>query len=113
MSEKIRPEHLQRAAYVYIRQSTTHQVRFHLEGQKRQYGLGERARGLGFARVVVQKLSAEFRWTRYSEQRYYGVAPGYQEPTRPLTPVTPPPMAPPPPPPWWMRARRASKRVLS
>jgi hypothetical protein len=53
----------------------------------------------GFARVVVQKLSAEFRWTRYSEQRYYGVAPGYQEPARPLTPVTPPPTAPPPPPP--------------
>ena len=53
MSEKIRPEHLQRAAYVYIRQSTTHQVRFNLEGQKRQYGLGERARALGFAQVVV------------------------------------------------------------
>ena len=53
MNEKIRPEHLQWAAYVYIRQSTTQQVRFHLEGQKRQYGLGERARGLGFAQVVV------------------------------------------------------------
>ena len=53
MSEKIRPEHLERAAYVYIRQSTTYQVRFHLEGQKRQYGLSERARALGFAQVVV------------------------------------------------------------
>jgi len=53
MSEKIRSEHLQRAAYVYIRQSTVHQVRFHLEGQKRQYALGERARELGFTQVVV------------------------------------------------------------
>ena len=53
MSEKIRPEHLQRAAYVYIRQSTAYQVRFHLEGQKRQYGLSDRARGLGFTQVVV------------------------------------------------------------
>ena len=53
MNEKIRPEHLQRAAYVYIRQSTVHQVRFHLEGQKRQYGLSQRARALGFTQVVV------------------------------------------------------------
>ena len=53
MNEKIRPEHLQRAAYLYIRQSTPHQVRFHLEGQKRQYGLSQRARELGFTQVVV------------------------------------------------------------
>ncbi len=53
MNEKIKPEHLQRAAYIYIRQSTAHQVRFHLEGQKRQYGLSQRARELGFTQVVV------------------------------------------------------------
>jgi hypothetical protein len=53
----------------------------------------------GFARVVVQKLSAEFGLTRFSEQRFYGVAPGYQEPTYSLTPSMPPPLAPPPPPP--------------
>jgi DNA invertase Pin-like site-specific DNA recombinase len=53
MNEKIKPEHLQRAAYVYIRQSTAYQVRFHLEGQKRQYGLSDRAHELGFAQVVV------------------------------------------------------------
>jgi hypothetical protein len=52
MSE-IRDEHLSRAAYVYIRQSSSYQVRFHLEGQKRQYGLAERARQLGFHEVVV------------------------------------------------------------
>ena len=53
MNEKIRPEHLQRAAYLYIRQSTAHQVRFHLEGQKRQYQLSQRARELGFTQGVV------------------------------------------------------------
>src|SRR6266511_381392 len=53
MSEKIRDEHLKRAAYVYIRQSSSQQVRFHLEGQRRQYGLAERARQLGFHEVVV------------------------------------------------------------
>ena len=53
MNDKIRAEHLQRAAYVYIRQSTGYQVRFHREGQQRQYGLSERARALGFTQVVV------------------------------------------------------------
>jgi len=53
MSEKITAEHLQRAAYVYIRQSTVQQVRFHLEGQRRQYALGDGARELGFTQVVV------------------------------------------------------------
>ncbi len=53
MSEKIRSEHLERGAYVYVRQSTLHQVRHHREGQQRQYALADRARQLGFARVEV------------------------------------------------------------
>ena len=43
MSEKIRPEHLRRAAYVYVRQSSPHQVRHHRESQRRQYALADRA----------------------------------------------------------------------
>lgn len=53
MSTKIHPTHLQRAAYVSIRQSSGHQVRYHQEGQRRQYALAERARTLGFADVVT------------------------------------------------------------
>lgn len=53
MSEKIKPSHLERTAYVYIRQSTPHQVRDHKEGQRRQYKLAERACELGFAAVEV------------------------------------------------------------
>jgi len=53
MSAKISPEHLQRAAFVYVRQSTAMQVRYHREGQQQQYGLEQRARELGFNRVVV------------------------------------------------------------
>jgi DNA invertase Pin-like site-specific DNA recombinase len=53
MSDKIRPDHLERAAYVYIRQSSLQQVRHHREGQQRQYGLADRAREIGFVRVVV------------------------------------------------------------
>jgi DNA invertase Pin-like site-specific DNA recombinase len=53
MNEKLQPEHLQRAAYVYVRQSTAQQVRAHREGQQRQYSLADRARQLGFTRVTV------------------------------------------------------------
>ena len=53
MSEKIRSEHLQRGAYVYVRQSTPYQVRNHLEGKERQYALAERAKQLGFSKVIV------------------------------------------------------------
>lgn len=53
MTEKLQPEHLQRAAYVYVRQSTAQQVRVHSESQRQQYALADRARQLGFARVVI------------------------------------------------------------
>jgi DNA invertase Pin-like site-specific DNA recombinase len=53
MNEKIKPEHLTRAAYVYVRQSSGHQVRHHRESLRRQYALAERAQQLGFGQVVV------------------------------------------------------------
>lgn len=53
MNAKMSPAHLQRAAYVYVRQSSGHQVHAHQESQHRQYGLAERARALGFAQVVI------------------------------------------------------------
>src|SRR6202051_67357 len=53
MSEKIQAMHTEREACVYIRQSSMSQVRNHLEGQRRQYDLRERAEALGFQRVVV------------------------------------------------------------
>jgi hypothetical protein len=53
MNEKITPEHLTRAAYVYVRQSSGHQVRHHRESLLRQYALAERATPLGVANVVV------------------------------------------------------------
>lgn len=53
MDAKITAGHLSRTAYVYIRQSTQFQVRHNLESQRRQYGLAERARSLGWAHVEV------------------------------------------------------------
>ena len=37
MSEKMRPTHLHRTAYVSVRQSSHHQVRYHHASQRRQY----------------------------------------------------------------------------
>jgi DNA invertase Pin-like site-specific DNA recombinase len=53
MSEKITPEHLKRAALVYVRQSSAHQVLCHRESQHFQRSLGERARELGWEMVEV------------------------------------------------------------
>lgn len=50
---KITAEHLARSAYVYVRQSTPDQLVHNLESQRRQYGLADRARGLGWASVEV------------------------------------------------------------
>jgi DNA invertase Pin-like site-specific DNA recombinase len=50
---KITPDHLARSAFVYIRQSTTDQVLNNHESRRRQYGLAERARQLGWQDVVV------------------------------------------------------------
>ncbi|MDR3683678.1 MAG: hypothetical protein P4L11_08115 [Geothrix sp.] len=71
-------------------------------GYRDDDGRIEEEEARGFARVVVQKLSAYFHLTRYTEQRYYGVPPagrGEAFPPRPTEPPTPPPTEPPPPPP--------------
>ena len=44
---KITADHLAWQARVYIRQSTPDQVKYNLESKRRQYGLVDRARGLG------------------------------------------------------------------
>src|ERR1700687_2660247 len=53
MHSKITPEHLDRGAVVYVRQSTMGQVAEHTESQRRQYALAESARSIGFAVVTV------------------------------------------------------------
>ena len=50
---KITAEHLERGAFVYVRQSTADQVLNNHESRRRQYALADRARGLGWARVEV------------------------------------------------------------
>ena len=50
---KIAPDHLARQALVYVRQSTQDQVLHNHESRRRQYGLADRARQLGWAEPVV------------------------------------------------------------
>jgi DNA invertase Pin-like site-specific DNA recombinase len=49
----IRPAHLERQAFIYIRQSTLFQVREHTASTARQYDLAQRARDLGWAREHI------------------------------------------------------------
>jgi DNA invertase Pin-like site-specific DNA recombinase len=53
MSVKITPDHLSRAAVVYVRQSTMSQVMGNLESQRRQYDLAQAAETAGFKSVTV------------------------------------------------------------
>lgn len=55
MKGKIEASHLERRAFVYVRQSTPTQVHEHVESKQRQYALAERAIALGWRRgdVVV------------------------------------------------------------
>lgn len=53
MNEKLSDTQLQRAAFIYVRQSTLQQVRNNLESNRRQYELKDRAKELGFRTVIV------------------------------------------------------------
>jgi DNA invertase Pin-like site-specific DNA recombinase len=50
---KIKPSHIQRAAYVYVRQSTPGQVEHNRESTARQYALADKARLLGWPKEQV------------------------------------------------------------
>lgn len=52
---RISAEHLRRLAFVYVRQSSPHQVRNNLESQRRQYAFADQAVDMGWVRdrVVV------------------------------------------------------------
>jgi DNA invertase Pin-like site-specific DNA recombinase len=59
MPTKVRTEHLNRKAIVYIRQSTLAQVRFHRESTERQYALQEKALHLGWNQEHIQLIDED------------------------------------------------------
>ncbi len=57
--QKVRVEHLQRKAYLYVRQSTLRQVVEHQESTKRQYGLAQRAVALGWPSESIEVIDED------------------------------------------------------
>jgi len=55
-SNKIRSTHLERKAFVYVRQSGLAQVRHHRESTTRQYGLADEARRLGWEASRIEVI---------------------------------------------------------
>jgi DNA invertase Pin-like site-specific DNA recombinase len=53
---KITPAHLRRQALIYIRQSSTQQVRSHQESTERQYALVQRAAALGWPSAMIDTI---------------------------------------------------------
>ena len=56
---KIKPEHLERTAYVYVRQSSLAQVRNHPESGRQQYAFQERAVRLGWRPEQVEVVDED------------------------------------------------------
>jgi DNA invertase Pin-like site-specific DNA recombinase len=53
MSEKVKSQHVERKALLYVRQSSTYQVHHNLESQKLQYAMEQRLHTLGWRDVEV------------------------------------------------------------
>jgi hypothetical protein len=58
-ANKIKPSHIQRAAFVYIRQSSPAQVEYNRESTARQYALVEKACQLGWAKEQVMVIDED------------------------------------------------------
>jgi DNA invertase Pin-like site-specific DNA recombinase/transposase len=56
---KITDAHRARGAYVYVRQSTEHQVQTHLQSQQRQYELADMAVSYGWPRAGVEVIDED------------------------------------------------------
>ena len=59
LSAKIKPDHMNREALIYVRQSTMAQVRFHQESTQRQYALQEKALSLGWPEERIRVIDGD------------------------------------------------------
>ena len=59
MIGKIEDQHRQKAAYIYLRQSSMAQVRHHQESTERQYALKEKALELGWTPAMIRTLDRD------------------------------------------------------
>ncbi len=56
---KITGSHRERAALIYLRQSSMAQVREHTESTRSQYALADKAAGLGWARTSIEVIDTD------------------------------------------------------
>ena len=61
---KIRPDHLDRQAFVYVRQSTLFQVRENTASTARQYDLVQHAQDLGWSKAAITVL--DHSWSSHA-----------------------------------------------
>jgi DNA invertase Pin-like site-specific DNA recombinase len=59
MNTSITEQHLSKPAYIYVRQSTLAQVRFHQESTERQYALRDKALALGWPNTAIRILDRD------------------------------------------------------
>ena len=71
---KIKPVHLQRDAFVYVRQSTPSQVEHNRESTERQYALANRAVELGWQRQQVTVVDEDLGLSGASADKRSGFA---------------------------------------
>jgi DNA invertase Pin-like site-specific DNA recombinase/uncharacterized protein YndB with AHSA1/START domain len=69
---KVKPSHTQRAAYVYIRQSTPGQVEHNRESTARQYALADKACQLGWSKEQVVVIDQDLGLSGSSADKRFG-----------------------------------------
>lgn len=74
VTSKLKAHHLTKKAIIYLRQSSSGQVKNNLESQKLQYALVDRAKALGFSQVQVIDIDLGASASVGSRQR-----PGFQQ----------------------------------
>ena len=72
ISELVTPQHLQKKAIIYIRQSTPHQQISNQESLRLQYALQHRAEGLGWHPDDIEIIDADLGLTGASAQHRTG-----------------------------------------
>ena len=70
---RIQPQHLERAAYVYVRQSSPRQVLEHLESKRRQYDLVSWARDAGWSDEHIVVIDEDQGKSGLEGEHSYGV----------------------------------------
>src|SRR4051794_16161003 len=72
VSPKVEPRHLRLLAVVYVRQSTPQQLQNNQESTRRQYGLAERARQMGWPETAVRLIDDDLGMSGASSENRTG-----------------------------------------